>query len=42
MLSELASSLSRKELLMSYTDLGQGDEVQLSSTEQEGDGQNGS
>lgn len=42
MLSEHASSLSRKELCMSHTELGQGDEVLPPLTEQEGDGQNGS
>jgi hypothetical protein len=42
MLSRHASSLSRKELCMSHTELGQGDVVLPPSTNKEGDGQNGS
>lgn len=36
------SSPSRKDLRMSYPELGQGDAVQPPLTEQKGDGQNGS
>jgi hypothetical protein len=42
MLLKLEFSLSRKELRMSHSELGQGDVVLPPSTKQEGDGQNGS